>query len=72
MTEHDQLPARDPRTRKPASQAFFLLFGCARIGILPLLAGLPSAAVESPAVLSSTWPQAYSVQRSTLIRRESA
>src|SRR5208337_3007204 len=39
------------------------LFGYLRISALLLLSGLPSAAAEPPQALSSTWPQAYSVQR---------
>ena len=53
----------DAITNKPESRAPAFLFGYLRISALLLLAALPSTATESPQVLPSTWPQAYSVQR---------
>jgi hypothetical protein len=50
-------------TNSPESRASAFLLGCLRISAVLLLSALPSAATESPQVLPSSWPQAYSVQR---------
>ena len=65
MIPHEHLPSCDAITNKPASQTPAILFSCRLISTLLLLAGLPSVAAESPQVLPSTWPQAYSVQMNT-------
>jgi hypothetical protein len=53
----------DTIRNRPQSRAPAFPFGCLRISALLLFSTSPSTATESLQAPSSTWPQAYSVQR---------
>jgi hypothetical protein len=53
----------DATTNQPESRVPGFRFGWLNLSALLLLSVLPLAAVESPPVLPSTWPQPYSVRR---------
>src|SRR5664279_4388041 len=63
MIPPENPPTCDAMMNKPIFQTPATLLGCLQIFALLLLFGFPAAAAESRQALSSTWPQAYSVQR---------
>ncbi|MCX6926448.1 MAG: DUF6259 domain-containing protein [Verrucomicrobia bacterium] len=63
MIAHQRLLIGRAITNKAGSAVPVILFKGPRICALLLLLGLPLSAAESPQMLPSTWPQAYSVQQ---------